>query len=42
MAGDVKVSDRDAGMFERGCSGREWQGKVLKGTLKGVIFFRGV
>ena len=29
------------GMFERGCSSRGWQGKVLKGALKGVIFCRG-
>ena len=36
MTGDGKASGRDAGMFERGCSGREWQGKVLKGTLKRV------
>ena len=28
-------------MFEGGCSGREWQGKVLKGALKGVNFCRG-
>ena len=28
-------------VFEVGCSGRGWQGKVLKGALKGVNFCRG-
>ena len=28
-------------MFEGGCSGREWQGKMLKGTLKGGVFLQG-
>ena len=28
-------------MFKGGCSGRGWQGKMLKGALKGVNFCRG-
>ena len=30
------------GMFEEGCSGKRWQGKVLRGALNGENFCRGV
>ena len=30
-----------ARMFERGCSDRGWQGKILKGALKGGDFLQG-
>ena len=29
------------GMLEGGCSGRGWQGKMLKGALKGGEFLQG-
>ena len=28
-------------MFEGGCSGRGWQGKMSKGALKGAEFLQG-
>ena len=43
--GRVKCKSKDVdewkGCLKGGCSGREWQGKVLKGALKGVNFCRG-